>query len=300
MLRSLGLILLVLLLSKLKRHSQNVAYLSLHTPANHDLYISARNRAKSVLRLTKYSYNNRKCQNLAFCNSSWFFWLLEKNISNTFTFSAFPPLLLPDDTTTVSSVSKAALFFQTFSNSTTLDDSGHIPQLISTLNILCLLLRFLLMTFSTPSLALTLRPDGVPPIVVKSCASVLTPCLVKLFWLCISTSIFPSCWKYAYVQIVLEKGDRSNPLNYCPIALLSCLSKAFENILNRKRLKHLSTFDILSDHQYGFRKGCSNGDLLAFLTDSWPSSLSRFGKTFAVALDISKAFWQSLPQNFTF
>ncbi len=41
---------------------------------------------------------------------------------------------------------------------------------------------------------------------------------------------------------------------------------------------------------YGFRKGCSIGDLLAFLNDSWLSSLSRFGETFAVALHISKAF----------
>ncbi len=50
---------------------------------------------------------------------------------------------------------------------------------------------------------------------------------------------------------------------------------------------HLSIF---SDHLYGFRKGRSTGDLLAFLTDFWSSSLSRFGETFAVALDISKAF----------
>ncbi len=36
--------------------------------------------------------------------------------------------------------------------------------------------------------------------------------------------------------------------------------------------------------------GRSTGDLLAFLTGSWSSSLSRFGETFAVALDTSKAF----------
>ncbi len=86
------------------------------------------------------------------------------------------------------------------------------------------------------------------------------------------------------------KGDRSNPSNYRPIALFSCLSKAFEIILNKKFLKHLSSFSLLSDHQYGFRKGPSTGDLLAFLTDSWSSSLSRFGETFAVSFDISKAF----------
>ncbi len=60
--------------------------------------------------------------------------------------------------------------------------------------------------------------------------------------------------------------------------------------VNRKFLKHLSSFNLLSDHQFGFRKGRSTGDLFAFLNYSWSSSLSRFGETFAVALDISKAF----------
>ncbi len=92
------------------------------------------------------------------------------------------------------------------------------------------------------------------------------------------------------MQHVPKKGDRSNPSNNRPIALLSCFSKAFEAILNRKFLKHLSSFSLLSDRQYGFRKGRSTGDLLAFLTDSWSSSLCRFSETFAVALDISKAF----------
>ncbi len=116
----------------------------------------------------------------------------------------------------------------------------------------------------------------------------LTLCLVKLFQFYLSTSTFSICWKYVNVQPVPKKGARSNPSNYCPVALLSCLSKSFESIINRKLLKHLSTSD-LSDHQYGFCKGRSTGDL-AFLTDSWSSSPSRFGETFAVALDISKAF----------
>ncbi len=111
-----------------------------------------------------------------------------------------------------------------------------------------------------------------------------TDVLVKLFRLCLSTSTFPSCWKYAYVQPMPKKGDRSNPSNYRPIALISCLSKAFETILNRKFLKHLSSFNLLSDHQCGFRKGRSTGDLLAFLTDSWSSSFSRFGEIYACCL----------------
>ncbi len=135
----------------------------------------------------------------------------------------------------------------------------------------------------------------MPPIVLKNCASVLTPCLVKLFLLCLLTSTFPSCWKYAFIQPVPKKGDRSNPSNYRPIALLSCLAKAFESILKRKIQKHLSSSNPLSDRQYGFCKGRSTGDLLALLTDSWSSSLCRFGEIFSVALEISKAFdrvWQ--------
>ncbi len=92
-----------------------------------------------------------------------------------------------------------------------------------------------------------------------------------------------------------KKCDRSNPSNYRPIVSIFFLSKAFETILNRKFLKYLSSFNLLSDYRYGFRKGWSTGDLLAFLTDSWSSFLSRFGETFVVVLDISQAFhrvWQ--------
>ncbi len=129
----------------------------------------------------------------------------------------------------------------------------------------------------------------MPPIALKNYASVLTPCLVKLFRLCLSISIFSSCWKYAYVQPVPKKGDRFKPSNYRSIALHSCLSKGFETILNRKIHKHLSASNLLSDRQYGFRKGRSTGDL-AFLSNSWSSFLSSFGDTFSIVLDMSKAF----------
>jgi len=276
------------------REAAHKRYLSLPTPDNHALYISARNRAKSTLQLTKNSFINRKCQNLSNSNSSRDFWHLAKNISNNFTSSSFPPLLSPDGSTAVTSVSKAELFAQTFSANSTLDDSGLIPPTHPLSDFAMPAIKILKNDVFYALSGLNSRkaygPDGVPPIVLKNCASALTPCLVKLFRLCLSTSTFPSCWKYAYIQPVPKKGDRSNPSNYRPIALLSCLSKTFETILNRKFLKHLSTFNLLSDRQYGFRKGRSTGDLLAFLTDSWSSSLRRFGETFAVALDISKAF----------
>ena len=110
-----------------------------------------------------------------------------------------------------------------------------------------------------------------------------------IFRLCLSTSTYSSCWKFAHIRPVPKKGDRANPSNYRPITFISCLSKAFESVLNKKIMRHLSIHSLLSDCQYGFRKGWSTGDLLAFLSESWSSSLRDFSETFAVDLDISKA-----------
>ncbi len=89
--------------------------------------------------------------------------------------------------------------------------------------------------------------------VLKNCASVLTSCQVKLFRFSLSTSIFPPCWKHAYVQPVRQKGDSSNPSYYRPNCFLSCLYKAFKTILKRKIHKHLSALNLLSDRLHRSR-----------------------------------------------
>src|ERR1700755_2396009 len=132
-------------------------------------------------------------------------------------------------------------------------------------------------------LSLTLRsPVGIPPAVLKTCASELALCLGKLFRLCLSTSTFPSCWKRALIQPVPKKRDPFQPSNYRPISLTFVLSKIFESILNRKIWKHLNSSNLISDRQYGFRKERSTGGLLFLLYDSWSSALRGFGESFAV------------------
>ncbi len=171
---------------------------------------------------------------------------------------------------------------------------GMFLQLISPLTHLFLLLEFLTMMFSMPSLGLILgRLMDMMEFLLLFSRTVphwWHPAWSNSFRLCLTTSTFPSCLKYAYIQPVSKKGDRSNPSNYCPVALLSCLSKAFETILNKWFLKLLTSLNFPSDRQYCFRKERSTGDLLAFLTNSWASSLSCFWEAVAVALDISKAF----------
>jgi hypothetical protein len=133
-------------------------------------------------------------------------------------------------------------------------------------------------------------PDGLPPVVLRECSRVLAPVLTKLFRIVLKTNIFPNSWKHAVIQPVPKKGDPSDPTNYRPIAITSVVSKVFESLINSKLTKHLESHRLLSDHQYGFRSARSCGDLLAYVTDTWARSLSCFGESAAVALDISKAF----------
>ena len=264
------------------------------TPINHARFISTRNRAKSILRRSKRSFIRKKCERLSNSNSSRLFWNLTNHISSNFTKSSFPPLFRADNSVAVSSSDKAELFTQTFASNSTLDDSGAIPPSPapsdSFLPKIKISYRDVLSALTELNTRKAYGPDGIPPVVLKNCASELAPCLVKLFRLCLSTETYPSCWKSALIHPVPKKGDRSNPSNYRPIALISSLSKVFESILNRKIRDHLLSNKLLSDRQYGFLKGRSTGDLLSFLSNSWSSSLRYFGESFAVALDISKAF----------
>ena len=132
--------------------------------------------------------------------------------------------------------------------------------------------------------------DGIPPRFLKKFADELAPVLCRLYRLILIFCTYPSSWKYALVQPVPKKGDRSNPSNYRPIALTSAVAKVFETLLNSHFIKHLESNDLLSDHQYGFRKARSTGDLLSYLTYTWSSSLRNLGESLVVTLDISKAF----------
>ena len=121
------------------------------------------------------------------------------------------------------------------------------------------------MTLSRPSLALIL---GKLTIRMTSLFFFSKAMLSKSLSVCLSISTYPSCWKFAYIQSFPEKGDNSIPANYPFIELISCLSKAFESVLNMKKMRHLSAHNLVSDCQHGFRIGRFTGDLLAFLTES--------------------------------
>ena len=104
-----------------------------------------------------------------------------------------------------------------------------------------------------------------------------------------NSGIFSETWKLARIQQIKKKGDSSNVKNYRSIAITSTLSKIMEKAIDDQVLRHLESYKLIHDRQYGFRQRRSTGDILAFVTHIWNKTLEVGNETLAVALDISKA-----------
>ena len=131
----------------------------------------------------------------------------------------------------------------------------------------------------------------IPVVVLKNCDPELSYILPELFNKCLKESGFPDCWKVSSVVPVFKNvGERPTAKNYCPVSLLSVVSKVFEKLVNNRIVDHLEKCGLFSDFQYGSRTSQSTADLLTVVSDRIARAFKRSEATRAVALDISKAF----------
>ena len=146
-------------------------------------------------------------------------------------------------------------------------------------------------------------PDCIPVVVLKNCEPELSYILAELFNKCLKESCFPDCWKVSsMVPVFKNVGERSTAKSYCPVSLLSVVSKVSEKLENTRIVDHLEKGGLFSDFQYDFWSSQSTVDLLTVVSDRFARVFNRSGAT--QALDISKAFdslacWSSL-QTFLF
>lgn len=131
-------------------------------------------------------------------------------------------------------------------------------------------------------------PDGIPPIVLKFCSSILSPHLAILFSHMLANGIFPSFLKQGYVVPVFKSGDRSNVRNYRPIVIQSAVAKIYESIVMDYLYFHLQK--CLSPGQHGFLRSRSTVSNLLVLQDYIMSAFGDSCQVDCVYLDLSKAF----------
>jgi len=130
----------------------------------------------------------------------------------------------------------------------------------------------------------------VPIFIYKTCASVLSSIMAKLFNLSVSLGTFPSCLKVARVIPIFKAGNTSSPGNYRPISTLPIMSKIFEKLMYRQLIVFLKSMNILSPCQFGFRKNCSTSDAVLEFVDCANNILDQKMSMLTVFLDFSKAF----------
>ncbi|XP_047997328.1 uncharacterized protein LOC125234949 [Leguminivora glycinivorella] len=256
---------------------------------------SAAKSCKRVLRKARFDHVSRIGAKLAsYPPGSKRFWFLSKAVESNFCRPTLPPLQKPDGTLAHSAAEKANLFASLFASNSRLDAGSKLPptlpQCSSSMQGIAIRQNEVRRALQTLDVNKANGPDGIPARVLKQCAPELSPVLTRLYRLSLQTRVVPKSWKLANVQPVPKKGSRADPCNYRPIAITSMLCKVMERVLNGKLLTYLETNDLLSDRQYGFRRGRSTGDLLAYVTHRCGEAIERNGEALAVSLDISKAF----------
>ena len=78
--------------------------------------------------------------------------------------------------------------------------------------------------------------------------------------------------------------------NYCPVNLLSVVSKVFKKLVNNRIVDPLCKSGFYSDFQYGLRSSQLTVDLLKVVSDRIARAFNRSGATRAVAPDISRVW----------
>ncbi|KXJ69166.1 hypothetical protein RP20_CCG028398 [Aedes albopictus] len=113
--------------------------------------------------------------------------------------------------------------------------------------------------------------------------------LLELFNRVWDSGKFPEQWKLGTViPIPKPDADRSLADGYRPIALLSCLGKVFERMVNRRLITELETNKKLDSRQHAFRSGKGVESHLAHLESLLYFDMNEHVEI--VSLDISKAY----------
>ena len=158
---------------------------------------------------------------------------------------------------------------------------------------------FVLKTFSTKEISSIIKLlktknthgyDEISTRILKISSNYITSPLTCICNRISLFSSFPDCLKYSIIKPVFKRGDRTNYTNYRPISLLTSFSKIFEKAIYIRLTEYLLNNKILSDSQYGFRKGLATENAIFRLVNEILNSQNSKTKIGSVFCDLQKTF----------
>ena len=132
--------------------------------------------------------------------------------------------------------------------------------------------------------------DGILSFILKHLPKNVISILSYIFNQSLSQGKFISCFKHTKVIPLFKKGCPKDVSNYRPISLLSCFSKIIEKLVYIRLYSFLNKFNLISENQFGFRRGHSTCHLTSLLTDQIATSFEEKMNSLGIFLDLSKAF----------
>lgn len=231
------------------------------------------------------------------CHDQSSFWRSVKCVTGKSQQITTPTLLLPSGKEANTDVEKCECLRNQFASVFMTDNSTTETKKVDTEKFakrLSINIKYLLRKISKLPNKKAMGCDGIPAMVIKNCSLVLAPCLAEIANRCLLEMDFPSVWKQAIVLPIPKKFNSSNPGDYRPVSLLPLFSKLVESSINDIMLQFIEP--LLSDLQYGFRKGRSTTEALLvfqhFVLEGFKicERAKQPGKVIVVYFDISKAF----------
>ena len=224
-------------------------------------------------------------------SKTWF--KLVKNVTDKQNKSTIPKLI-ENDRTASTVQGKPEMINHYFSRRSTLLDEQNqslsiIPNATSILSEIVISHQDVTDAIAAVDPSKANGPDLVSPRLIREGAPFLAAPLSTYFTQLIRQSVFPSAWRLANVTPIFKKGDPSNPANYRPMSLLSCLGKLMERCVHKILYNYLISKDLLSPLQSGFVKDDSTINQLTFLYNDVCKALDDGKEVHAVFCDISKA-----------
>lgn len=129
--------------------------------------------------------------------------------------------------------------------------------------------------------------DGISNTVIKLTKEFLVYLVTHLCKLNLEQGVFPDVFNTAIVSPIFKSDDKHDVFNYRLISLFSSISKILEQLVNNSLIKFLEKNNLVTDFQYGFRRGRSTDDEVLKLTTLIHGYTDVGAKLF---LDLKKAF----------
>lgn len=154
-------------------------------------------------------------------------------------------------------------------------------------------------------------PVGQIPYSISKRCPTLFPALFDIYSLCWKSSQVPSPWKIALINLIPKKacrGGPSQPGNFWPITLTSCIGKLLTTILKSRLLSFMSTIGYLDSnmpscsrmcrtlHQVSYSHPYEAHTCHKFLAVRWRDLANANGNVHHNLISFSLRYYNSPPQ----